>query len=265
MLEVHGLKYLRGFEIAAYLAPTMLVMRNCDDIFDQQTNQIRFLELDSDISIFVCKPSLLIWQVVVGFIKNNHSSKFTLPFKQWLLKQEPFPLYLEKCLGSEISNGKLKLACFKQLPLINLKDSPGITDWYELQDKNFIEKHVKNHWRNLFQKYVSSLLSKSVKPKAALESCFQKKYVKEPIAVVGMSCRYPSSNSVDEFWNLLFEAKDGTSNPPKHRWERNDSPRVIPESTKTNAGFLNIPVDEFDAKFFGKILLLVDILERHFQ
>ncbi|CAL8143538.1 unnamed protein product [Orchesella dallaii] len=74
---------------------------------------------------------------------------------------------------------------------------------------------------------------------------------KEPIAIVGMSCRYPSANNLQEFWNLLLNGEDGTGNPPEFRWLREHSVRTVTDCRKTNAGFLKVPVDDFDAKFFG--------------
>lgn len=77
------------------------------------------------------------------------------------------------------------------------------------------------------------------------------KYTKEPIAIIGMSCRYPKSNTLEEFWNLLFTGADGTSLPPDFRWLPEQSIRNAEEFRNTNAGFLAVPVDEFDSKFFG--------------
>lgn len=76
-------------------------------------------------------------------------------------------------------------------------------------------------------------------------------YIKEPVAIVGMSCRFPGSNNIEEFWNLLINAEDGTGNPPTFRWLREQSSRNRPDCRATNAGFLKVPVDEFDAKMFG--------------
>ena len=41
----------------------------------------------------------------------------------------------------------------------------------------------------------------------------------EPIAVVGLSCRFPGgSNHPDDFWTLLREGKDGITEVPCDRW-----------------------------------------------
>ncbi|CAL8085455.1 unnamed protein product [Orchesella dallaii] len=73
----------------------------------------------------------------------------------------------------------------------------------------------------------------------------------DAVAIIGMSCRYPSSNNLQEFWEILLNGKDGTGNPPEFRWLKEQTYRQILDSRKTNAGFLKCSVDDFDSKFFG--------------
>lgn len=72
----------------------------------------------------------------------------------------------------------------------------------------------------------------------------------EPIAIVGMACRFPSADNVDEFWQMLAEGRDGIITLPHHRWPK-DSTVFKATNRNTNAGFLKAPIDEYDAKFFG--------------
>lgn len=72
----------------------------------------------------------------------------------------------------------------------------------------------------------------------------------EPVAVVGISCRMPSAQNVDEFWNLLIEGREGIQLLPSHRWTK-DATICHAQNRNAYGGFLNEPVDEFDAKFFG--------------
>ncbi len=72
----------------------------------------------------------------------------------------------------------------------------------------------------------------------------------EPIAIVGMSFRLPGGNSPDEFWNLLINGQEAIQVLPPFRWTTDHC--IIPcKNRKIEAGFLNVPIDEFDAKFFG--------------
>lgn len=41
----------------------------------------------------------------------------------------------------------------------------------------------------------------------------------EPIAVVGMSCKFPQANSLEEYWNLLSENIDAISKTPSDRYD----------------------------------------------
>lgn len=79
----------------------------------------------------------------------------------------------------------------------------------------------------------------------------------EPIAIIGMACRYPGDViDLDSFWKLLAEGKDAIQKIPADRW---DVEALFAEEEATpgkmntkEGGFLN-NIDEFDANFF-KIL-----------
>jgi phthiocerol/phenolphthiocerol synthesis type-I polyketide synthase D len=69
--------------------------------------------------------------------------------------------------------------------------------------------------------------------------------VPEPIAIVGMDCRFPgSANSPQAFWRLLAERGDATRPFPQER--RGGAPVTAP----VFGAFLD-DVDQFDAGFFG--------------
>ncbi len=78
---------------------------------------------------------------------------------------------------------------------------------------------------------------------------------KEPVAVVGIGCRFPGGASdPDSFWELLRAGRDAVSKVPTDRWDREVSFESNSEgSSKTsmpNGAFLE-RVDGFDAAFFG--------------
>ena len=78
----------------------------------------------------------------------------------------------------------------------------------------------------------------------------------EPIALVGMSCRFPGgANSLDEFWQLLHAGKDAIREIPAERWDINafydPSPDTPGKMTTRWGGFLDTPIASFDATFFG--------------
>lgn len=76
----------------------------------------------------------------------------------------------------------------------------------------------------------------------------------EPIAVVGMSCRFPGAPNVDAYWELLKNGVDAISEVPKSRWNVDafyDSQGIFPGKMNTRWGGFLDKMDEFDARFFG--------------
>src|SRR5688572_2804664 len=75
----------------------------------------------------------------------------------------------------------------------------------------------------------------------------------EPIAIVGMGCRFPGgADNPELFWKLLSEGGDGISPAPAERWGADELIRL--QSAGLGhirwGGFLK-QVDRFDPTFFG--------------
>lgn len=78
--------------------------------------------------------------------------------------------------------------------------------------------------------------------------------IHEPIAIVGMSCRFPQASTLQAFWNLLSEGKDTISEIPLERW--NSSDYYDPDLTanrKTNQRHASLlkNIHDFDPLFFA--------------
>jgi acyl transferase domain-containing protein len=65
----------------------------------------------------------------------------------------------------------------------------------------------------------------------------------EPIAIIGMSCRFPQADSPDSFWRLLRDGMDAVTEAPEGRW-----PASLTEYRW--GGFLS-DIEGFDSAFFG--------------
>lgn len=76
----------------------------------------------------------------------------------------------------------------------------------------------------------------------------------EPIAVIGMGCRFPEANHPQAFWQLLSRGGNAITEVPPDRWEIDQFYDPIPgRPGKMNTrwgGFL-AQVDQFDPQFFG--------------
>ncbi|HET8706457.1 MAG TPA: polyketide synthase, partial [Pseudomonadales bacterium] len=77
----------------------------------------------------------------------------------------------------------------------------------------------------------------------------------EPIAVIGIGCRYPGGiNTPDQFWQVLEQGKDCITQLTDERWNMDDLYDPDPEAPGkiyTRALGIVDNVDYFDAEFFG--------------
>ena len=76
----------------------------------------------------------------------------------------------------------------------------------------------------------------------------------EPIAIIGIGCRFPGADGPDQFWHLLRNGVDAIREVPGDRWAIDDYYDPDPDRPgKTYArhgGFLD-GIDLFDPQFFG--------------
>lgn len=77
----------------------------------------------------------------------------------------------------------------------------------------------------------------------------------EPIAIIGMGCRFPGrADSPERFWQLLRDGVDAIQEIPPDRWLINsfyNSDPARPGKTYARWGGFLEGIDEFDAEFFG--------------
>ena len=77
----------------------------------------------------------------------------------------------------------------------------------------------------------------------------------EPIAIVGIGCRFPGGADTPEaFWKLLHAGVDAVREVPKARWDIDryfdPDPDAVGKTYSRWGGFVD-EVDQFDAAFFG--------------
>lgn len=77
---------------------------------------------------------------------------------------------------------------------------------------------------------------------------------REPIAIVGMSGRFPGAPTCDDLWSLLDSQTDAVTEIPEERWSMSqyfdENPNAPGRMNAKHGGFLE-NVDRFDADFFG--------------
>ncbi len=78
----------------------------------------------------------------------------------------------------------------------------------------------------------------------------------EPIAIVGMGCRFPGgANDPESFWQILHHGIDTVKEVPASRWNidayYDPDPATLGKMYVRQGGFLGVDIDEFDAEFFG--------------
>ena len=77
---------------------------------------------------------------------------------------------------------------------------------------------------------------------------------REPIAIIGIGCRFPGAKDPEAFWQLLRDGVDAITEVPANRWDIEsfyDPDSAQPDKMNTRWGGFLDQVDQFDPQFFG--------------
>ncbi len=77
---------------------------------------------------------------------------------------------------------------------------------------------------------------------------------REPIAIIGMGCRFPGASSPEAFWELLRDGVDAIDEIPASRWDNAayyDPDPEAPGKVATRWGGFVEPIDAFEPQLFG--------------
>ncbi len=100
-----------------------------------------------------------------------------------------------------------------------------------------------------------ALLAKRLQAVAPAPAQEDRQVIPEPIAIVGMGCRFPgTATSPEAFWKMLCDGVDAITESPQERWNADAfySPDFThPGKMNTRWGGFVAGIDEFDAEFFG--------------
>ncbi|MEK1270474.1 type I polyketide synthase, partial [Mycobacterium ulcerans] len=104
----------------------------------------------------------------------------------------------------------------------------------------------------------SRISSMTAQQRAALSEEFSRASrttTAEPVAVVGIGCRFPGNvTGPDSFWDLLVEGGNAISGIPAERWDADDyyhPDPLTPGHMTTKWGAFVADIAGFDAEFFG--------------
>jgi 8-amino-7-oxononanoate synthase len=76
----------------------------------------------------------------------------------------------------------------------------------------------------------------------------------EPIAIIGLGCRFPGAENPQAFWSMIRDGKQGIVEVPKSRWDVDayyDMDQSKPGKANTRWGGFLEDIDRFDPQFFG--------------
>jgi acyl transferase domain-containing protein len=75
----------------------------------------------------------------------------------------------------------------------------------------------------------------------------------EPIAIIGIGCRFPGADNPEAFWQLMRDGVDAITDIPRERWDIDNfydpTPGTAKKMYSRQGGFLK-NIDQFDPQFF---------------
>ncbi|MDH6079646.1 acyltransferase domain-containing protein [Chrysosporum ovalisporum FSS-45] len=107
----------------------------------------------------------------------------------------------------------------------------------------------------LSESQVASIVKKALNKIEELQAELDRlKYAqREPIAIIGMGCRFPGADTPEAFWKLLHNGVDAIQEMPKSRWDIDDyydpTPATPGKMYTRFGGFLD-QIAAFDPEFF---------------
>jgi Beta-ketoacyl synthase, N-terminal domain len=76
----------------------------------------------------------------------------------------------------------------------------------------------------------------------------------DDVAVIGISCKFPGVDNIEEFWDVIANGKDTVGDVPKSRWNIDEyfdkDIFAVNKTYSKRGGFIN-DVDQFDPLFFN--------------
>lgn len=147
-------------------------------------------------------------------------------------------------------------AAFKSYGIISVNIPSFIEEMDEIFGMDIpMASFFNNPSVNQFSQYIYSMQN-AQKPSKEHNNEVKIPGEEDKIAIIGVSCRFPGgANNIEQYWEVLTGRKDGICDVPSDRWDLEkyyDSDENSPGKMYCRkGGFLEVPIDEFDARFFN--------------
>ncbi|WP_108807996.1 SDR family NAD(P)-dependent oxidoreductase [Aquimarina spinulae] len=125
-----------------------------------------------------------------------------------------------------------------------------LEEFYNKPQSKIIERQQVDAKKPVLKKTAIQKRFLQTKPK---NTSYFSNLAQEPIAIIGMSGRFPGADTADQLWEMLEKGESGISEIPLSRWDWRDyfsrSGGSDNKISTNKGGFIN-NVDEFDPLFF---------------
>jgi acyl transferase domain-containing protein/NADPH-dependent curcumin reductase CurA/acyl carrier protein len=163
---------------------------------------------------------------------------------------------IKKVLGLSASHNISETAGFFEL---------GMDSLMAVETRNRLQALIGNKQRLpmtwAFENPTIAKMSEKLLPMLDLKAKGQQSQIvvqntQEPMAIIGMACRFPhGANSLEAFWEILEKGEDCIEGIPKSRWDvdsyYSDDLNAAGKMYTRMGGFLNTDISLFDAAFFN--------------
>ncbi|ODM98078.1 Phenolphthiocerol synthesis polyketide synthase type I Pks15/1 [Orchesella cincta] len=244
-----------------------MVVKNCDELFEFPGTSALFDNNNLlDTSVLIFEPSfddyldLCSW-IRTGKLHKTGKKTLNIEFGEWIKDKKRFcNLPLRYNLDVNMDNGSTSWNN-SDMCIIRFTGSHPMDMISENEGRKKdvgIQTALIQYWKDTYFQEVATIVQN---PTMTTGPIYQKTNQlalpgitqsildanKEPIAIIGMSGRFPQADNLDEYWNVLANGMDCIQKVPEHRWPS----ATTEEFREVQAGFLKCPVDQFDGKFFN--------------
>ena len=168
-------------------------------------------------------------------------------------KQEEFKIWLINHLAEYLNTSPDQIKSDEPFESFGLSSKEMVMISGDLEEQFDVRLEPTIVWQYPTIDALAIFLSGEEKENRSIEKSESSLLQKEPIAVIGIGCRFPGGDSPENYWDILINGIDAISEVPKNRWNNEDyyDPELkTPGTVITNWGGFIKDVDSFDNELF---------------